>query len=567
MSRGTEQRLTDVPEQTLSRTLPRIRPGFTSRGWAGAMAKEPYTVVELFSGAGGLTSGFVKAGFRPVLAAEKERDFARTYEINFGSHVVTGPIEDLVSSGVFDVKADVVIGGPPCQGFSNLTGNRRNDPRREAWKSFMQVVERTDCPVFLIENVQNLLSSSEGGKIVEHARKLGFLISSDSAKVLLASDYGVPQNRRRALILGSRLGPIALPSPIGPRTSVRQAFRGIPLKPTHQTLTADPASGSDLHIARNPTPTSLERYRLIPPGGNRFDLQRLAPQLTPGCWIRKTSGGTDLFGRLEWDEPARCTIRTEFYKPEKGRYLHPSEDRPITHWEAARLQSFDDDFQWHGTKIRIAVQIGNAVPPLLAKAVAGEIRRHLEKHAWNRDRHRKKDVILHASGTPPTSPWIWPSDMDRLSPSERSLVMARVKSRDTRPEMVVRRLVWAMGRRYRLHVAKLPGKPDLVFTSTKQIIFINGCYWHRHDCRKGRSTPSSRVDFWTDKFERNQRRDARARELLRLDHWSILDVWECELADRGRLEATLRSFLGIDRIVRDDAESKRIKNPSAENTD
>src|SRR6185437_6397548 len=94
-----------------------------------------------------------------------------------------------------------------------------------------------------------------------------------------------------------------------------------------------------------------------------------APELTPACWIRKTTGGTDLFGRLWWDRPA-FTIRTEFFKPEKGRYLHPVKHRPITHREAARLQSFKDDFIFCGTKIEIARQIGNAVPPKLAAAVA-----------------------------------------------------------------------------------------------------------------------------------------------------------------------------------------------------
>ena len=102
---------------------------------------------------------------------------------------------------------------------------------------------------------------------------------------------------------------------------------------------------------------------------NRFDLQERAPELTPGCWIRKKTGGTDLFGRLWWDRPA-FTIRTEFFKPEKGRYLHPRQHRPITHREAARLQSFPDDFVFKGSKIEIAKQIGNAVPPVLAARVA-----------------------------------------------------------------------------------------------------------------------------------------------------------------------------------------------------
>jgi DNA (cytosine-5)-methyltransferase 1 len=126
----------------------------------------------------------------------------------------------------------------------------------------------------------------------------------------------------------------------------------------------------DLHFKRQPTEMSLKRYRAIPHEGmNRFDLQRIAPELTPSCWIKKKSGGTDLFGRLWWDRPA-FTVRTEFFKPEKGRYLHPVQDRPVTHREAARFQSFPDNFKFVGSKISVARQIGNAVPPLLAASVA-----------------------------------------------------------------------------------------------------------------------------------------------------------------------------------------------------
>jgi DNA (cytosine-5)-methyltransferase 1 len=126
----------------------------------------------------------------------------------------------------------------------------------------------------------------------------------------------------------------------------------------------------NLHFGRNPTEKSKKRYRAIPDEGmNRVDLQERAPEITPACWIRKKSGGTDLFGRLWWDRPA-FTIRTEFFKPEKGRYLHPVQHRPITHREAARFQSFPDSFVFTGSKIEIARQIGNAVPPLLARHVA-----------------------------------------------------------------------------------------------------------------------------------------------------------------------------------------------------
>jgi DNA (cytosine-5)-methyltransferase 1 len=336
-----------------------------------------YSLVDLFSGAGGMTLGFTRAGFRPSVAVEREADFAATYAANFGPHVIAEDIARIVDRGGIHQKADVVIGGPPCQGFSNLTGNKANDPRRAMWRFYMDVVESTECSVFVVENVRNLLTAPEGGAILKRAKQLGF---HTAAGVLLASDYGVPQNRRRAIIIGSRLGPITLPEPCGKRQTVREALAGIPLKPTHADLHRQPAKGPDLHIARTPTAVSYARYKLIPPGGNRFDLQRLAPELTPGCWLRKTEGGTDLFGRLDWDQPARCTIRCEFYKPEKGRYLHPSEHRPITHWEAARIQSFPDDFQWCGTKIRIAMQIGNAVPPVFAEAIARHVRGHLEAH-------------------------------------------------------------------------------------------------------------------------------------------------------------------------------------------
>lgn len=342
--------------------------------------ERPYKVIDLFAGAGGLSLGFRNAGFVPVLAVEKEPDFAATYAANIGRHVIVDDIATVVDRGGINMPCDVVIGGPPCQGFSNLTGNRANDPRRAMWRFFMDVVESTECKAFLVENVPNLLSSPEGHGIINRARKLGFHVSDDSFGILKASEFGVPQNRRRAIIIGSRLGPVRLPEPNGKRMTVRQAFTGIPRNPLHNELKRQPASGSDLHLRRNPTATSLKRYRLIPPGGNRFDLQRLAPEITPICWIRKTKGGTDLFGRLEWDAPARCTVRCEFYKPEKGRYLHPSEHRPITHWEAARLQTFPDSFKWCGKKIRIAIQIGNAVPPVFAEVLGAHLMRHLREH-------------------------------------------------------------------------------------------------------------------------------------------------------------------------------------------
>jgi DNA (cytosine-5)-methyltransferase 1 len=149
---------------------------------------------------------------------------------------------------------------------------------------------------------------------------------------------------------------------------VRDAIGDLPAKTsgTEPTIEGDQ---QHLHFGRTPEQRSLDRYRAIPPGGNRFDLMRNRPDLTPACWANKPTGTTDVMGRLWWDRPS-ATIRTEFFKPEKGRYLHPDQDRVISHREAARIQTFPDWYVFEGKKIDIARQIGNAVPPLLGRAIA-----------------------------------------------------------------------------------------------------------------------------------------------------------------------------------------------------
>lgn len=136
--------------------------------------------------------------------------------------------------------------------------------------------------------------------------------------------------------------------------------------------------------------------------------------------------------------------------------------------------------------------------------------------------------------------------MDTLSTTERSERMARIHGRDTKPEMVVRRLLHGMGYRYRLHRGDLPGKPDIVFGKRKKAIFIHGCFWHRHDdpaCRLAR-LPKSRLDFWKPKLSANAERDALKQEALKRLGWNVLVVWECELRQSEQLENKLRQFVG-----------------------
>ena len=133
--------------------------------------------------------------------------------------------------------------------------------------------------------------------------------------------------------------------------------------------------------------------------------------------------------------------------------------------------------------------------------------------------------------------------MDTVPPSKRSEVMARVRSKDTRPELFVRRLVFAMGYRYRLHAKGLPGCPDLVFSSRQKVIFVHGCFWHRHEnCALARM-PKSRLGFWRPKLEGNKRRDVKNMKRLAREGWKVLTIWECQLNDSVRLQTTIRRFL------------------------
>jgi DNA (cytosine-5)-methyltransferase 1 len=341
-----------------------------------------YRVIDLFAGAGGLTWGFTDprfcGGFQCVLALDNDAAAVATHRENFNGTGEQANIEHWLKRKPNVPQADVVVGGPPCQGFSLLNKKRKDDERRALWEPFMDIVKLSGAKVFIMENVPELLNSPELVAIRKRAKRIGF---STIVGKLNAADYGAPQVRRRAVIVGWKEGAVQPPSfppaqthsnPDGksnlpPWLTVRDVIADLP-DPVGVEI-RDCAAPLDLHFGRNPTAKSIKRYKAVPPGGNRFDLQKNARHLTPKCWIRKTSGGTDLFGRLWWYRPS-VTIRTEFFKPEKGRYLHPQKHRPITHREAARLMGFPDSFRFCGTKVEVARQIGNAVPPPLAGAIA-----------------------------------------------------------------------------------------------------------------------------------------------------------------------------------------------------
>lgn len=323
-----------------------------------------------------MTRGFVDTGrFEPIFAVEMDEDAAETYTANFGSeHMFVGRIEDVRRFPT----ADVVIGGPPCQGFSPLNRAGVGFERRALWREYLRTLDQADPRVFVMENVPELLVAPEYRSFRAAAEQRGFVVEG---QILNAADYGVPQRRRRAIVVGFREETPGWPTPThsSPDTAddgtqswrtFRDAVNGLTLSP----------SGHNWHHRRNPRPESVRRYRAVPrDGGDRFQMQKNLDRaglghLVPKCWRNKPTGTTDVFGRLWWDRPA-LTIRTEFFKPEKGRYLHPSAHRPITVREAARCMSFRDEFQFPDSQsmTSVAKQIGNAVPPLLAQKVGEQL--------------------------------------------------------------------------------------------------------------------------------------------------------------------------------------------------
>ena len=329
----------------------------------------PATFVDLFSGAGGFTLGFHSAGFSlESLAVEIDTDCSDTFRHNFAmSKILESDVRDADFSSI---QADVVVAGPPCQGFSKLNRYRSDDDRNDLYLEVLRAVDAINPQVVVVENVPAFLQSAAGADCVNGLRGRGFAVRQ---AVVNVADHGVPQHRKRALVVAARPG-TALPWPVQthaarranvmlPHRTVSDAFALLPTEP-------DGRNWHRPYVDR----AYAARYRSIPEGGGRKDLP---PDLVLDCW-RKTDGFSDVFGRLLWGRPS-TTIRTEFFRAEKGRFLHPTADRPITAREAARLQSFPDSFTFpeEQTLQSVARQIGNAMPPKAAEAIGREVLRSI----------------------------------------------------------------------------------------------------------------------------------------------------------------------------------------------
>lgn len=335
------------------------------------------TAIDVFCGCGGSSYGFRSAGFDVRAAIDKSPLATKSYRLNFpDTCVITKEIahtdaekvgHDLLSgAGLTPGECTVLLGCPPCQGFCRLSKNGANDPRNMLVSLLPKIVAVVKPEFCVIENVPGL--SYGGGKsIFEEAldamHSAGY---SDVAwQVVNAADFGVPQRRKRLLLIASRRYDVSIPKATGQaRITVRQTIAGLP------PIVAGASDPSDcLHCSPTASAKVMERIRSIPKdGGSR---RSLPAELQLECHKRH-SGFCDVYGRMKWDEPSP-TITTGCINVTKGRFIHPEQDRAISVREAAMLQTFPRDFGFCGTSWQIARQIGEAVPVEFARQIADHI--------------------------------------------------------------------------------------------------------------------------------------------------------------------------------------------------
>jgi DNA (cytosine-5)-methyltransferase 1 len=332
--------------------------------------------IDLFCGAGGLTVGLEQAGFNVVGAVEIDRLGCDTYADNHPDvKLWRGDIRVIAGNDILDDlglrigELDLLAGCPPCQGFSTVrTLNGRRDviePRNDLIREYGRLVVELQPRAVLMENVPGLAQDQRMTDLVELLEDLGYC-ARDGYRVLNAADFGVPQSRRRLVLVAVRGHSLAPAAPLpGPRRTVRQAIADLPRPGT---------SGDPLHDLPE---TRSERVkaliRQVPKdGGSRRDL---AVQLD--CHV-DFDGFKDVYGRMRWDKPAP-TITGGCHNPSKGRFLHPEHDRAITLREAALLQGFSPGytFRLDRGKLAAALMIGNALPPGFVAAHAAPLAAYL----------------------------------------------------------------------------------------------------------------------------------------------------------------------------------------------
>lgn len=348
------------------------------------------TVLDLFCGAGGLTLGFQRAGFQCVGAMDWDNSAILTHLENFSSRASR---IDLGAGNPNDLPhADVIVGGPPCQGFSSAGMRNSSDKRNDLVARFAQIVNALKPRAFVFENVEGFLTAADGRHVMALLRPLiasGYVIH---ARKVNAANFGVPQHRKRIIVIGG-LGwepsfPDATHTAFG-APGAALAGRSLPLSPTlDQALSGLPPAHArppgDLqgHFFRALSGTDLLRAEALAPGQSMRDLpadlqhvsyqRRAFRRVRDGTPTERRGGAPTGIRRLKGDEPCKAITGGT-----RNEFLHPRENRPLTLRECARLQTFPDEFVFSGTLAQQAQLVGNAVPPLLAQAIAKSLFRDL----------------------------------------------------------------------------------------------------------------------------------------------------------------------------------------------
>lgn len=336
-----------------------------------------FTAIDLFSGVGGLSEGLRQAGFKTKYAFEIDEVASRSYSINHKEvKVITKDIRKVdmneIKASLQDEKIHLLAGCPPCQGFSTIRRlNKPNpvaDERNDLIDEYVRFIKELNPFTFMMENVPGLALSPNFEEAVKELKAIGYIVNYKTVNV---KDYGVPQNRKRLVMIGSRLGPIDIAKASNKKVTVRDKIGGLP----------HPENSSDeLHkIFPKHTKRIQDLIRDIPhDGGSRKDLGE-SRQLE--CHKKPNVGFNDVYGRLRWDDYS-TTITGGCLNPSKGRFLHPDQDRCISAREAALLQSFPKNYKFP-TDVpisKIALMIGNALPPQFCKIQAQNIRKHLNSY-------------------------------------------------------------------------------------------------------------------------------------------------------------------------------------------
>lgn len=350
------------------------------------------TAVDLFAGAGGLSSGLVAAGATVIVAVEERVDAATTYALNHANvEVLTEPItpEWRLDSGR---RPDLIAGGPPCQGWSSL--GHRGAPERRARQNaaldlFLQQIELMHPRAVLLENVRGLAMAEKGAKLQAVKRRLEELGYDAASALVRACDFGVPQLRHRLFVVGvernenfsyefpdAETGPVpTFDDAVGDLPSLEhgegeQFYARTPSTPLQIALRGD-QQHLTMHEAPQHPDHIVDLLGALPEGGGVEDLP---------ANLRPTSGFHNTYARLRSDRPAPA-VTSSIGRVSSGRHVHPTQNRALTGREAARLQTFPDSYLWHGGRWSVYEQIGNAVPPLLAERIARPLIEGLDHNA------------------------------------------------------------------------------------------------------------------------------------------------------------------------------------------